>query len=313
VTQSDLLDAILTALSLSPNEPASLAAETGWRKLESLSPAESPEVPVSRATIPQRILLVEDNIVNQKVAVHLLEQWGHAVTVAANGREALSALETGTFDLILMDVQMPEMDGFEATAAIRAREAQASRDQGAEGPPSAIAHIPIFAMTAHAMKGDRERCLEAGMNGYISKPIQAQELFDLIEEWTSEVLRPQPRERPNGHKDDLFGQMMLRFDGDLAFMMELTTAFLDECVNLLGAMREAVKQGDASALARAAHSLKGAVANFPAQPAVEAALRLEMIGRQGDLTHAAEAYHALVVEIERLKPALVSLREKCLS
>src|SRR5262249_13036563 len=116
-----------------------------------------------------RLLLTEDNVVNQKLALRLLEKRGHAVVIAANGKEALAALEGQPFDVVLMDVQMPEMDGFEATAAIRAKEKVAG------------GHVPIVAMTAHAMKGDRERCLEVGMDGYISKPLQPSELFEAVE------------------------------------------------------------------------------------------------------------------------------------
>jgi two-component system sensor histidine kinase/response regulator len=114
------------------------------------------------------ILLAEDNAVNQKLAVRMLEKRGHTLVVASTGKEALAAWKRERFDLILMDVQMPEMDGFEATAAIR----QAERLTGV--------HIPIVAMTAYAMSGDRQRCLEAGMDGYIPKPIQAQTVFEVI-------------------------------------------------------------------------------------------------------------------------------------
>jgi CheY-like chemotaxis protein len=117
------------------------------------------------------VLLVEDNAVNQRLAARLLEKRGHRVAVTANGREALDALEKSAYDLVLMDMQMPEMDGFEATAAIRERE----RFKGD--------HIPIIALTAHAMKGDRERCLAAGMDGYLSKPIRPQELDELLQKY----------------------------------------------------------------------------------------------------------------------------------
>src|SRR4029079_15391766 len=124
--------------------------------------------PPARAGRALRLLLAEDNPVNQKLALRLLEKRGHSVVVASNGEEALKAIEQHAFDLLLMDVQMPVMDGFEATAAIRARE----RGSGS--------HLPIIAMTAYAMKGDRERCLEAGMDGYVSKPIQPRELWQTI-------------------------------------------------------------------------------------------------------------------------------------
>jgi two-component system, sensor histidine kinase and response regulator len=116
-----------------------------------------------------RVLLVEDNSVNQVLAMRLLEKRGYLVTVAGNGREGVAALESEDFDVVLMDVQMPEMDGFEATAVIRERERQVGR------------HTPIVAMTAHALKGDEERCLSAGMDAYISKPIRTIELFTTIE------------------------------------------------------------------------------------------------------------------------------------
>ncbi len=116
-----------------------------------------------------RVLLAEDNVINQKLGVRLLEKRGHCVVVANNGREALATLAREPFDLVLMDVQMPVMDGFETTAAIRQQENSTGR------------HLPILAMTAHAMKGDRDRCLIAGMDGYIAKPIQPRELYDTIE------------------------------------------------------------------------------------------------------------------------------------
>ena len=134
---------------------------------------------MAKATIgpPRRILLAEDGLVNQRVAVELLTLRGHSVEVAANGIEVLEALERDSFDLILMDLQMPEMDGFEATAAIRAKEV----DTGA--------HIPIVAMTAHAMKGDRERCLEAGMDEYIPKPIRARRVYEMVDMITADRIK----------------------------------------------------------------------------------------------------------------------------
>jgi CheY-like chemotaxis protein len=132
------------------------------------TPADKAANPEKRR--PLRILLAEDNLVNQRLAVGLLEKRGHAVVIAADGKQALSALEREPFDLMFMDVQMPEMGGFEATARIREREMKTGR------------RLPIIAMTAHAMKGDRERCLASGMDGYISKPIGAAELSQAIDE-----------------------------------------------------------------------------------------------------------------------------------
>jgi CheY-like chemotaxis protein len=150
--QSDLLSTLLTTVD-------------GSRRLS--PPRESVSPAASRRML--RVLLAEDNVVNQKLGVRLLEKRGHAVVVVANGKEALAALAQESFDLVLMDVQMPEMDGMEATVQIRQQEQPGGR------------RLPILAMTAHAMKGDRERCLAAGMDGYIAKPIQPRELYEAIE------------------------------------------------------------------------------------------------------------------------------------
>jgi CheY-like chemotaxis protein len=154
IRQSQLHDAIVKALPARPK----------WE------PAPAPTVRQTQQA-PQhhlRILLAEDNMVNQRLALRLLEKCGHQVAVTTNGREALAALDTGEFDVVLMDIQMPEMDGFEATAAIRSKEGNIGK------------HMPIIAMTAHAMTGDRERCIGAGMDGYIAKPIHPAELFKTL-------------------------------------------------------------------------------------------------------------------------------------
>jgi CheY-like chemotaxis protein len=174
IHQSELLDAIRVALGDAAREPVSQRAR-----------------PAARAASHRlHILLAEDNPVNQRLTVRLLEKRGHTVVVANNGREALAALAREPVDLVLMDVQMPEMDGLEATAEIRRREAAISRQPSAVShqssaiphPSSLVAHVPIIALTAHAMKGDDRRCLAAGMDGYISKPIKPDELFAAIDE-----------------------------------------------------------------------------------------------------------------------------------
>jgi CheY-like chemotaxis protein len=154
IKQSELFDAIVLALGVSSadEEPTRPEMTEQWRRLH-----------------PLRILLAEDSLVNQKLAVGLLEKYGHSVVVANHGRAAMAALQSQSFDLVLMDVQMPEMDGFEATTAIRSLEQQTGK------------HVPIIAMTAHAMTGDRERCLEAGMDDYVAKPIRAQQLFETMD------------------------------------------------------------------------------------------------------------------------------------
>ncbi len=152
-----------------------LAGQPRTRIATEAEPVAAPEAPQeTRAGSSLHILLTEDNRVNQRVAMRILERAGHSVVIAGNGREALSALDGQGFDLVLMDVQMPEMDGFEATAAIRLKE---------NGTPT---RTPIIALTAHAMKGDQERCLAAGMDDYLSKPIRPRELLNLVEKYSKQ-------------------------------------------------------------------------------------------------------------------------------
>ncbi len=247
------------------------------------------------------ILLAEDNIVNQKLAFRILEKEGYKVTIANNGKEAFSFFEKQAFDLILMDVQMPEMGGFEATEAIRKKE----KGRGT--------HTPIIAMTAHAMKGDRERCLEAGMDGYIPKPIKPKELFETIEDVVASC-----EWRVTGNRTDsklatrnsrLFDReaVIARVDGDTELLKEMVELFLEGSPGLLSDIQDAISQNNRNALERAAHTMKGSVSNFSADGAYEAAFNLEKIGLNGDLSEAEEAYVKLKEEIKNLRPVLKNL------
>jgi len=231
--------------------------------------------------------------------VRTLEKRGHTVIVANNGKEALGLLESKPFDLVLMDVQMPEMGGFEATAAIRKKE---------KGTKT---HLPIIAMTAHAMKGDRERCLHAGMDGYVPKPINARELFQAIDRAMgvqSSLDRPAPGQpRPDAAFDR--AAALARVGDDLDLLLEMSKLFLDLCPGLMKDVATAIEAGDAPALRSAAHALKGSVGNFSAAGAFGAAQRLETLGEQGDLEPAGEACATLQQEIDRLCHALSTLRE----
>ncbi len=240
---------------------------------------------------PARVLVAEDSLVNQELIKRLLTKWGHTAVIAENGNDALSLIETGKFDVVLMDLQMPELNGFEATAAIRERE----RVTGA--------HIPIIALTAHALKGDRERCIEAGMDDYISKPIEAEKLFDLIEAAASQSAPAS--HNGHSHKKALDIDAIVKiFDGDLELVLTLANVFASSSLSQLSDIRDAVARGDAEALAYAAHTLKGSVATFRAQAAVDSAARIERIGQSGDLSTAGTALAALVTEIERLRQEL---------
>jgi CheY-like chemotaxis protein len=246
----------------------------------------------------------------------MLQKRGHTALVVSNGREALAALEKQRFDIVLMDVQMPEMDGFEATTAIRKNEkatgtpkGKATKSHEAVGElrgTKQTEHIPIIAMTAYAMKGDRERCMEAGMDGYVSKPIKTQELFDAIESLVGTSAEAETTAQAEQHADEIFDKAAVldNIDGDVELLRELVETFFEEYPELLSQIREAIAHGDNTALMRAAHTLKGSVGVFATKPAFEAALKLEMMGRNGDLAHAEEAYAVLEKELERLKMAL---------
>ena len=243
------------------------------------------------------VLVAEDSPVNLKLVVKMLEKRGHTVGVATNGREALNALEKQRYDLVLMDVQMPEMDGFEATVAIREQEKASG------------GHIPIVAMTAHAMKGDRERCLTIGMDAYVSKPITAQELLEAMDAVMSGDAKPKVGVSSPRLSDEVIDwpAAIDHLEGDVELLREIAGMFVEQCPSLVSRVREAVALKDAVEIERAAHTVKGSVGNFAARAAFEAALHLERIGREGSVEKADEACARLEEELERLVPALASI------
>jgi signal transduction histidine kinase/ligand-binding sensor domain-containing protein/DNA-binding response OmpR family regulator len=275
----------------------------GWRPrkgVEYSTPAQAPLPPRTAGLTGLRILVAEDNPVNQLLATRLLEKRHHQLVVVGNGLEALGALEKHRekgFDLILMDVQMPEMNGFEATRIIREKE----KTQGG--------HIPIVAMTAHAMKGDRERCLMAGMDGYVSKPIQVQELYAVIEEVVGQTKQAQHAMASKGEELHLLDKAtaLANLGGDEDVLSEVAHIFLMECSRLMSELREAIHRNNALELERAAHSMKGSIGTFAAQKAYETARRLEELGREGRVKDAERVYANLEAEIDRLRPEMESL------
>ncbi|MEX0728664.1 MAG: PAS domain S-box protein [Planctomycetaceae bacterium] len=224
-----------------------------------------PATPGAIADRPLRILLVEDSIYNQKLAVTLLQKRGHGVTVANHGKEALQILQHHQFDVILMDVQMPEMDGLEATRRIRAREDEIG------------GHTPIIAMTAQAMTGDRERCLSAGMDEYLAKPIRAQQLYNLLEEFTPLISDPENGRVPLEPDDDCidWSEALRATNDDVELLKVVAEAFFEEYPQLIRQLDQAVKVRDTAAARRAAHTLKGAMRTFGAHAAYELALTVE--------------------------------------
>jgi CheY-like chemotaxis protein/HPt (histidine-containing phosphotransfer) domain-containing protein len=264
--------------------------------------AEPSAAPAARAT-GLRILVAEDHPVNQEVARQILQRLGHHVVAAADGRAALAALAPSrdeAFDLVLMDVQMPVMGGLEATAAIR----DAERASGT--------HLPIVALTAHAMHGDRERYLEAGMDGYVTKPIDSVELTRVIDQLVPPAAAPgtlstaQVPVAPCAAGLPAFDEQVVRarLSDDARLFEKMVRLFLEDCPARMRAMRRAIAAGDGEALREPAHALQGAATNFAASPVVQAARQLELQGKNGDLSQSLATYDVLTREMRRLRPAL---------
>jgi signal transduction histidine kinase/CheY-like chemotaxis protein len=288
VKQSDLMDALVEALGASgpaAERPVRLAGPA-------MVGAARRAAPVCR---PLRVLLAEDNVVNQRLAIRLLEKQGHTVTPVLNGLAAVEAIGKQAFDVVLMDVQMPILDGFEATARIRRDEAAAGR------------RTPIIALTAHAMKGDRERCLAAGMDGYLSKPIQAAELARVLDGLASEPAPDAGQRESDGPGVFDMGAALTRLDGDRELLRDVASLFLADSPRLLEEIRTAVSAADARRLQLSAHAMKGSASTFSAPALVEAAWTLEQMGRKADLSGADAAVVALERETHRFRQALAVL------
>jgi two-component system sensor histidine kinase/response regulator len=258
------------------------------------------ELPASNRV---HILLAEDNRVNQAVAVRMLEMMGHCPVVANNGNEALLLLATQPFDLVLMDIQMPEMDGLTATKKIR------------EGERQTQLHLPIIAMTAHAMKGDRERCLEAGMDGYVSKPINRRELemaiAGALHEWDHirSVTSCKPQEQDAAQDSAIAwdaAQTLERLGDDENLLHEVVEIFLEEGPKQLTSLRHALAEGNATDIEMTAHSLKGELGYLGVFEASQKAGELEEMGRKHDLQHSAKVFATFKLEISLV---LMSMRE----
>ncbi|HEV8209840.1 MAG TPA: response regulator [Vicinamibacterales bacterium] len=276
IQAADLHDAIFRVLTHTVASPADVPAAT-----------PSAKIPVRRL----RVLLAEDNVVNQRVAVGLLTRRGHDVTVANNGQEAVEAAERGGFDVVLMDVQMPVMGGIEATAAIREREGNVG------------GHLRILAITAHAMAGDRERCLAAGMDGYLSKPIDPVMLYAALEHDTAGPA-PAALQPPAPTVAVDREQLLMRLGGDEELLTEVVDLFLADCPVRLTAIKAAVDARDAAGIRTAAHALKGAAGNLSAVRLVAATHTLERIGADGRLEATQAAWRLLAVEASAAIDAL---------
>ncbi len=261
---------------------------------------------VTRHTIKEsnkhkvQILLAEDSIVNQKVALKILENLGYRADVVNNGQEALKALESLPYDLVLMDVQMPLMDGLEATRVIR------------DESSAVLNHdIPVIAMTAHAMQKYRDKCLEAGMNDYVTKPIQPEKLAAAMEQWTpSARVSPEPGEQAEEENRDravFEGSVFLdRLGGDESLAEEILEIFLHDAPRQIKALKGALDNSDADMVRLQAHTLKGASANIGASSFRDVAYQIETAGKDGDLAMAGMRFEKIEGEFEMFKEAIAS-------
>jgi PAS domain S-box-containing protein len=282
------------------------------------------------AANPLKILLAEDSLVNQKVAVAMLQRWGHSLTVASTGRAALAAWQSERFDLILMDVQMPEMDGLEVAAAIRAQERAAASSSTEPAQRRFASRVPIVALTAHASEGDRDRCLAAGMDDYLSKPIRPRQLRETLQriatcagasrppENSPAVSQagtcsslPNPSPAPLGASAAEHEQQSVDWrsalesvDGDRRLLAELIDIFNVELPGWQSRIEQALESSDAAALRLAAHTLKGALASLGARRAQAAAQELETLAAAGNLPSAATAWPIVRRELASLHPEL---------
>jgi PAS domain S-box-containing protein len=295
VRQSRLFDAIATSMGTS-------AGTRVKEEVRTTSPNSSIEKSASRVYV----LVVEDNPVNQKVAAKMLERLGYRADVVANGLEAIEALSRVPYAAVLMDVQMPEMDGYEATAEIRRREAGQNR------------HTPIIAMTANAMQGDREKALEIGMDDYVPKPVKSEEMDAALRRWTGsregESGSPEDGEAAEAGKgpgEPLDRQVIenLRELGGQEMLSELAEMFIEDAQAAIDTLKGAEERNEAQPIERTAHTLKGSSGNMGATVMAQVCLRLEELGASGDLAGVPGLLVQLEEEFRRVRPALASLSQ----
>jgi len=299
VREKDLLSAVKVALEI--ERPADRALK------------EEQALANAAAGPALDILVAEDTPFNQKFILRLLKRWGHRAVVVDTGVKALETLAYRRFDVVLMDVQMPEMDGFATTRAIRKNEQETG------------GHIPIIAMTAHAIKGDRERCLAAGMDDYVSKPISSEKLLSCLQallpksagaDRSAKAAQSDPAPFPAKavQPDTIDKKAVLRsFDDDPAFFQEAVEMFVAEYPAMISEIRNAVDNGAAAVVRRTAHALKGMVGNFRCDDVVQAAYALEKMGRDENLDQAEKAIGIFAAKIEDLDRQLRRLLEEITS
>jgi len=245
--------------------------------------------------VPLRVLLVDDNAINQKVAVRILQQYGYQPEVAGNGREALEKLDRQPFDFIFMDVMMPEMDGLEATRLLRKRQMMG-------GGNNYQSRIIIVAMTAHAMQGDREKCIAAGMDDYLAKPVRPKDVREMLERWGGKLLveakaPATPGDAGPGIEPPVdMERMMDLTDGNMEGLRELVEMFLNQTHKQFGQIETAIRDGKADEVRRVAHSCAGASATLGMTHMVPKLRELEKLGASGSLLDAGKICQAAMHE-----------------
>ncbi|MFC1827979.1 response regulator, partial [Thermodesulfobacteriota bacterium] len=286
IRPSDLLDAIMIGLGFKVYEPA--------------APSEMVDYLVQPEDSALKILVAEDTPFNQKFILRLLSRWGYQAVLVENGRLAVEALSREKYDLVLMDIQMPEMDGLEAATAIRESEKKSGD------------HVPIIALTAHAMKSDRERCLEAGMDEYISKPISPDALHKAIQTLVyEEPLEASEKDKKDDAVPAINKEALLSaFEHDWNFLKEIVDMFISDYPSMITNIQEAVALADGEKLHRAAHAIKGMLRNFQAEAAAQIAMDLEKMGQDGAFEDAARACETLDAELTKLENALLDILEE---
>jgi signal transduction histidine kinase/DNA-binding response OmpR family regulator len=257
-----------------------------------------------------KILLAEDNLVNQKVAVGILKKFGCHVDVVGNGAEALEMIEQNQYDIVFMDCQMPELDGYEATAEIRRREYDSR-------------HIPVVAMTAHTMQGDREKCIQAGMDDYIPKPVKRDNIKEVLVRWlekesTENPVEPEPVNEPANHSEDtakVFNpeQIFSSLDGDIEAMKEITDLFVQTSVEYFLQMKTAGTTGDIETVLKQAHCMKGSALNVGAERVTQVAREIETKAEQNAPHELDDLFAKLDQEIQGVKTYLAEYNWDALS
>lgn len=271
---------------------AAMLNNLGVDSMETDSTVKAPQRQIRVPNQSLKVLVAEDTPFNQKFILRLLQRWNHQATLVENGRRALEILQNETFDIILMDVQMPQMDGLTVTKEFRKWETGIRKAEGGRrnetgnnsdlnsairNPKSKIERVPIIAMTAHAIEGDRERCLEAGMDVYVSKPIDSDKLFEAIETLTRKVGYSKKIVADSATVDKML--LLKAFNGDWSFLKEIVEVFLSDYPRLMDDLRRANTEGDGDLLMRSAHSLKGMLRNFQAESAGEVAFEIEKMAK----------------------------------